>query len=360
MKLVSPLLKRVVYPCLSRAGIFQRPAKDGEVSVITYHGVLPEGYQALDPHLDGSLVSVASLRRQLRFFKANYNIIHPATFRDFLQGNASLPERALLLTCDDGLLNNLTDMLPVLQEESLTLLFFVTADSIQRERRMLWYEQLYLMMLLSPAPASLAWLKCTLHDAAVANVSPRDLWWTVIKEWSGHLATERAALLEDARMEFGLTEDWVGNFMGSASRLRRFGLLTLPELLQLSAAGMEIGSHTLTHPMLSQAPSQLAVEEITQSRNLLEGVVQKPIWALAYPFGDAESVADREIDFAQSAGYRCAFLNCEGSAASPFAKSRLHMTSDISIPEIQAHLSGFHAAIHRLAGAQLALLGKGA
>jgi peptidoglycan/xylan/chitin deacetylase (PgdA/CDA1 family) len=161
-------------------------------------------------------------------------------------------------------------------------------------------------------------------------------------------------------MHFGLTEDWASNFIGSVPHLRRFGLLTRPELLQLSAAGMEIASHTLTHPMLSHAPSQLAAEEITQSRNLLEGVLQKPVWALAYPFGDAESVTEREIGFAQGAGYRCAFLNYETPAFSRFAMGRLHMTSDISIPEIRAHLSGFHSALHRLAGAQPALVGKGA
>ena len=360
MKLVSPLLKRVVYPCLSSAGILQHHAKDRELSVVTYHGVLPYGYQALDPHLDGSLVSIASLRKQLRFFKANYNVIHPATFCDFLQGNGSLPDRAMLLTCDDGLLNNLTDMLPVLQEESVRFLFFVTADSLQLERRMLWYEQLYLMMLLSSAPASSAWLRGTLRAGPHAYPTTRTLWWSVVKEWSGNSAAERAALIEDARTQFGLQEDWMNAFIDSASRLRRFALLTRPELLQLSAAGMEIGSHTLTHPMLSQSPAQVALEEITQSRSLREELLEKPVWALAYPFGNGESVSDREIHFAQSAGYRCAFLNCEGSATSPFAISRMHMTSDISIPEIQAHLSGFHAAIHRLAGAQPTPVGKGA
>ena len=36
----------------------------------------------------------------------------------------------MLLTCDDGLQNTLTDMLPVLQELGLSCLFFVTGASL--------------------------------------------------------------------------------------------------------------------------------------------------------------------------------------------------------------------------------------
>jgi len=128
----------------------------------------------------------------------------------------------------------------------------------------------------------------------------------------------------------------------------------------LAAAGMEIGSHTLSHPMLSRASQQTAFEEISESRCLLGEVIQKPVWAFAYPFGDPDSVTAREIDMAQSAGYRCAVLNCETSSASRFAMSRLHMTADMSVPEIQAHLSGFHAALHRFARVEPTPVGKGA
>src|SRR5262245_25721071 len=106
MKFVSPLLKRVVYPCLSTAGLLQRQSERKHLNVITYHGVAPESYKSLDPHLDGSLVSAESLRRQLRFFKSRYQVIHPEQLLGSLDGTEELPTGALLLTCDDGLLNN--------------------------------------------------------------------------------------------------------------------------------------------------------------------------------------------------------------------------------------------------------------
>jgi peptidoglycan/xylan/chitin deacetylase (PgdA/CDA1 family) len=360
MKLVSPLLKRVVYPCLSSARVLQRHAKDRELSVVTYHGVLPDGYQSLDAEMDGSLVSASSFRRQLRFFKSNYNVIHPIQFHDSLNSDATLPKNALLITCDDGLLNNLTDMLPVLLEESVACLFFVTAESLRPERRMLWYEQLYLMIRLSSDPTDVARLYSFLGETAHDTVSPRALWWQLVKLWSSHPADKRVALLEDVRGRLRLDQDWMSRLIASPPAQRRFTLLTLSELLTLAAAGMEIGSHTLSHPMLSRASQQTAFEEISESRCLLEEVIQKPVWAFAYPFGDPDSVTAREIDMAQSAGYRCAVLNCETSSASRFAMSRLHMTADMSVPEIQAHLCGFHATLHRFARVEPTPVGKGA
>ena len=50
MRIVSPFLKRVFYPALSMAGVFHRNSAPG-LAVVTYHGVLPPGYEPVDPAL---------------------------------------------------------------------------------------------------------------------------------------------------------------------------------------------------------------------------------------------------------------------------------------------------------------------
>src|SRR5437667_8110528 len=112
MKVVSPLLKHVVYPGLSRSGYLRRFASNGP-AVMTYHGVLPRGYEVRDPALDGHLVTRDAFIRQLKLLKTNYNIISPAEFLCWSEGELELPRRSVLLTCDDGLRNTLTDMLPI-------------------------------------------------------------------------------------------------------------------------------------------------------------------------------------------------------------------------------------------------------
>ena len=87
------------------------------------------------------------LRQQLRLLKAHYNVISPEDALAWREGRRELPPRAVLLTCDDGLLNCLTDMLPVLRQEALKCLFFVTGASAEESRTMLWYEELFLLFL---------------------------------------------------------------------------------------------------------------------------------------------------------------------------------------------------------------------
>src|ERR1700678_1229442 len=69
---VSPILKRVVYPWLANSGYLRRRADGGAFCVLTYHGVLPAGYQMTDPQQDGSLVSAENLRSQLQLLKECY------------------------------------------------------------------------------------------------------------------------------------------------------------------------------------------------------------------------------------------------------------------------------------------------
>ncbi len=69
------------------------------------------------------------------------------------------------------------------------------------------------------------------------------------------------------------------------------------------AAGHEIGSHTLTHPFLTQLSPGQAREEITASRKKLEDLFGRKIEHFCYPFGDWNEAVR---DLVQEAGYRTA------------------------------------------------------
>src|SRR5271165_3810111 len=129
MKVVSPLLKHAVFPGLAKLGYLRRRDGDGP-AILTYHGIMPRGYKMMDPDLDGSLVTAESFRRQLRLLKDRYNVISPEQFLSWVEAKQELPPRAVLLTCDDDLRNTLTEMVPLLQENGFSCLFFVTGASL--------------------------------------------------------------------------------------------------------------------------------------------------------------------------------------------------------------------------------------
>jgi peptidoglycan/xylan/chitin deacetylase (PgdA/CDA1 family) len=346
---VSPILKRVVYPWLANSGFLRWRADGGSFSVVTYHGILPEGYQVGDPQQDGNLVSAENFRAQLRLLKECYHVVSPDEVRDWLVEGKALPELAVLLTCDDGLLNVLTDMTPILRDENLPCLFFVLGASASPRSQMLWYEELYLMLLRAPAGAySLEPLGMSIELGDRAQ--RRSTWWDLVKKLSQIDQPSRTSLIETSRIQFGLTDHWnaesnPGDDSSNEAQRRRFSLLNRNDLKQLVDQGMSIGSHTLNHPILSQQSSELAWKEISESRSLLEDAIGKPVWALAYPFGDPASVTTREMQMAEQAGFQCAFMNIGGGfgASLPrFALPRVHVTADMSLSEFEAHVSGFH------------------
>lgn len=350
MRFVSPILKRVVYPCLAGAGYFRSVARPG-LAVITYHGVLPPGYKPIDPGFDGSLITAATFRQQLRLLKTKYTVISPGEMRSWCQSGGELPPRAALLTCDDGFLNNLTEMVPVLQDEGLRCLFFVTGASAGDQRTMLWYEELQLLFLRAPAGS----FKLCCEGVEIGGVlgdreQRRALWWNAVKRLSQIDAESRERFLREAHAYFGIGESLQFYLDTYAETQRHFCLLTHSELKKLAAAGMTIGAHTLTHPILSQLPPELAWSEIAESRTRLESVLDRQIWAFAYPFGDAASVTPRVVAMTKQAGFDAAFLNIGGGLGSSFplhAIPRVHVNAGMSLAEFEAHVSGFYESLQR-------------
>jgi hypothetical protein len=103
--------------------------------------------------------------------------------------------------------------------------------------------------------------------------------------------------------------------------------------------------------MLSQSSPDVAWSEISDSKHNLEQALGQEIWALAYPFGDSTSVTSREVQMAKRAGFKAAFLNIGGGFGTPtpgFALPRVHITSEMTLVEFEAHISGVHRSLQEL------------
>ncbi len=345
MRFVSPLLKRAVYPALHGAGYFGRVSPPAGYAVVSYHGVLPADHSASDKFLDGNLLEPESLRRQLKFLKARYRVIHPEDFRASVEQGKQLPPRSVLVTCDDGLLNTLTDMLAILQAESVPCLFFVTAASCGHNSGMLWYEELYHCMRSKPLNGLASQLPLEPEADQPPAQTFQNQWWNLVRRASQLDAQTRADWMAQVRANSSPTH--------SVASDKRWRLLNLSELKQLSHSGMTIGAHTRTHPVLSLCSDEEARREIQESKLEIERALGREVWAFAYPFGNPATMGKREFRLAKEAGFSCAFLNVEHWAAerSAFALPRTHVTSDMTLPEFAAHLSGFHTRLQRAVGA---------
>jgi len=95
-----------------------------------------------------------------------------------------------------------------------------------------------------------------------------------------------------------------GTFFVFTNSLSRGKHLTWNEVREMQKAGMEIGSHTKTHPFLDDIKDEtLLRKEISGSKEILEESLGTPIRSFAYPFGEHESESLKEVE---NAGYKVA------------------------------------------------------
>jgi len=339
MRFVSPLLKKIVYPVMHHGGWLKRIATPGGCAVVNYHGVIPPGYESHDRFLDGNLVSIENLSKQLRFLKMNYDVVGPDVFQKWIRGGESLPSRAVLVTCDDGLVNDLHDMLPIFQAEDIRGLFFITGASCSDHPGMLWYEELYHLM--RSGDLRDEDLRLLSADGSVPDGRGgfHASWWSAVNS-----ASRLRAHVRDNAMQV-LRSKCSG---GRETSARRWGLMNVNEVRQMAKSGMAIGAHTMSHPVLSQCDDDECLREVVESKAALEHALGTAIWAFAYPFGNPATMGAREVSMARSAGFECAFLNVGGGfsqRSAQFTFARTHITWDMSVAELEAHMIGFHARL---------------
>jgi peptidoglycan/xylan/chitin deacetylase (PgdA/CDA1 family) len=136
--------------------------------------------------------------------------------------------------------------------------------------------------------------------------------------------TAAAPLLK--RYGFGATCYVVSGALGAYNRWDAHFLQETKPLMsrqQLDAwlaAGMEVGSHSCSHPRLHELPPDAARDEIAESRGALQNMLGVPIEHFAYPFGDFS--ADT-VELVRRAGYTSAVTVLPGVARASDDRLRL-------------------------------------
>lgn len=117
-------------------------------------------------------------------------------------------------------------------------------------------------------------------------------------------------------------------------------LLTVDGIRGVAEAGIEIGSHGLTHVDLTKADDELLHAEVTESRAVLSELSGAPVAGFCYPYG---TVDQRAVDAVQAAGYGY------GVAIDPGQLNGVHVLPRVHIGEndtaVRLHLK---YRLHRL------------
>jgi peptidoglycan/xylan/chitin deacetylase (PgdA/CDA1 family) len=123
----------------------------------------------------------------------------------------------------------------------------------------------------------------------------------------------------------------------------RYDFLNWEEVVEMSKKGVEFGSHTVNHAILSALDDETVIEEIQNSKTQIEAALQKECSCFSYPNGTREDFGDREKALLRKAGYTCAVAQVGGlnsSETDPFEIVRINITRGHDFYTFVAALTG--------------------
>ncbi len=282
------MLQAVTNAGFRGAGRWLSAGPEGRRLVILHYHRVPEVTDPMNPDLLERPVFAMHMQALADVF----NVVPLSEGLEQLRAG-TLPPRAVAITFDDGYADNYQVALPVLQQFRLPAAFFVAAGFLDGG--------------------------CMFNDLVVeaCRVAPAGAWHTGVEE----LGICQVAMAVPARVQLAGQLISRLKYLGADERLSAARsllrsasgtqpdhlMMTSDELRALYSAGMEIGGHTLSHPILARLPDDEAEREIRAGKAALESLLGARVAHFAYPNG--KPLADylpRDVALARAAGFSAA------------------------------------------------------
>jgi peptidoglycan/xylan/chitin deacetylase (PgdA/CDA1 family) len=288
--------------------------------ILCYHRV---GRAEVDPWL--LCVSPENFAEQLAVLRATADAVPLDRLALELREGPRRRDRALVaVTFDDGYADNLHQGKPLLEAADVAATVFVVSGAVGRDREF-WWDELERELLTPEASARELELQTKgrtttwrLADAPYgASEHERHRSWNAIESDDplprhGLFRSAYAAL--SAASEDERAAGIATLFDGRDARARETHRpLSEEELLLLGEDGLvEIGAHTVTHPVLSDLSEADQRREVRQSKAELEALLGRPVRLFAYPFGQRDHYTAGTVKAVREAGFALACSTLPG------------------------------------------------
>jgi len=228
----------------------------------------------------------------------------PLSLAELLEDLArgTLRRRSVVVTFDDGYVDNLLQAKPILGRFGVPATVFVTTGPLDEERE-LWWDELERALERAPLPprslpgASTAWEP---PDGAAPTQAGTDR-QQLFDAWRGWLMQRSH---EERRKALDALLAGSGCEVAPRPSHRT---LTAEEIVRLAAGGtIEVGAHTVTHPVLSLLPASARRSEMLASKRRLEVLLDRPVESFAHPFGEPRDFDATTIALLSECGFACA------------------------------------------------------
>jgi peptidoglycan/xylan/chitin deacetylase (PgdA/CDA1 family) len=271
------------------------PAGDrGRLSILIYH----RARAAPDPILHDE-IDAATFEQHAALLRSEFNVL-PLGAACARLARGALPARAACITFDDGYADNEQTALPILKRLGLPATFFVCTGF--SDGGIMFNDGVIEAVRRAPAGT---------HDLSSLGLGSHSL---------GDSTSRRAAI--DALIG-QLMYRPVGERRALVVQLATAMRSTFPTHLMMRPAqikrlhdeGLEIGGHTVNHPILAVLDAQQARAEIVGGKRRLEEITGAPVTLFAYPNGKpGQDYGPRDVGLVREAGFVSAVSTIGGVA----------------------------------------------
>ncbi len=253
--------------------------------ILIYHRVLDE-----PDYMRSSEVDIAKFSWQM-FLLSNYFNVLSLEAALSLQDKNALPPRAVCISFDDGYADNYLNALPILKKNNLTAIFFIANGYLNGG--MMWNDKVI---------EAIRNIQDKNLDLSLFDLGEFDICDEMSKEKSAQEIILKIKHLDiDKRQSIA---DYIANLAGE---MPENVMMSNTQLSELYESGMEIGGHTVTHPILATLDDQTALHEIQENKKFLEQILDTQLNCFAYPNGKPDQdYLSNQIGLVKSLGYKVA------------------------------------------------------
>lgn len=291
-----------------------RLANRDKALIVTYHRFGEKG--------DQLMTSARVFRQQLDYLTSHYRVVPLSKLVEYLGSDQELPPGLAAITIDDGYRDAYEIAFPILQHYQAPATLFVVTDFLDR-KTWLWTDKLRFLT---------AQTRATRFETA-SNDLPLQF------QLGGQASRLEAATQVNSHLKALPDEVKEEAIKRIASSLRieipdlparDYDAITWEQARKMDSAGIEIGSHTLTHPILTNINDERLESELRGSKTKLEAELGRQVELFCYPNGNYDARVKRA---AANAGYSSAVtveagLNRNGCDL--FALRRVHTEHDFA------------------------------
>jgi peptidoglycan/xylan/chitin deacetylase (PgdA/CDA1 family) len=285
-----------------------------DVVILTYHGFSATLQRSGVRNFHGKHVAADAFRRQLEYIKRHHSVLSLTDLLSALAGERELPPRPVMITVDDGYRSTYTVAFPLLRELQIPASVFVTTDFVGG-RRPLWPDRIE--HALAETKASTVGGFALRTDAE--RIAACRAWFDRVDRMT---TPDALAAVQSIEAEAGCALSPDGDPM--------FAPLRWDDLLEMRRSGwVEIGSHSVTHPLLARCDRVAQEKEITASRAEIEAMTMGPCDVFCYPGGQPGEFDETTKTLVRAAGYLAALTTIPGinsTATDPYELRRFTIT----------------------------------